>query len=199
LIGRSHQQLGAKLLTPSALAAGAAGAAVCLCCWQVLGAKVKLMALQEALLGLEVDAVEVVAGLVTEFDGCYSEMAEANKLQYNAYFTQVRSSGCAAPQSCTYKCDAQHESCSAALLASLTCIATSQTTSFGMQVRDLQNNFFAGLVSAAPSYRERYGSAADNPELEALPEEVALLLGDKDALGNALQVGALQRRCRLTG
>lgn len=53
----------------------------------------KLMALQEALLGLEVDAVEVVAGLVTEFDRCYSEMAEANKLQYNAYFTQVREGG----------------------------------------------------------------------------------------------------------
>jgi hypothetical protein len=60
-----------------------------------------------------------------------------------------------------------------------------------LQVRDLQNNFFAGLVSSAPSYLERYGSAADNPELEALPEEVALLLGDKDALGNALQVRAL--------
>jgi hypothetical protein len=67
----------------------------------VLGAKVKLMALQEALLGLEVDAVEVVAGLVTEFDRCYSEMAEANKLQYNAYFTQVTSSSCATQQSCT--------------------------------------------------------------------------------------------------
>jgi hypothetical protein len=61
----------------------------------VLGAKVKLMALQEALLGLEVDAVEVVAGLVTEFDRCYSEMAEANKLQYNAYFTQVGCPCCA--------------------------------------------------------------------------------------------------------
>jgi hypothetical protein len=62
-------------------------------------------------------------------------------------------------------------------------------------VRDLQNNFFAGLVSAAPSYLERYGSAADNPELEALPEEVALLLGDKDALGNALQVGGYILKC----
>lgn len=56
---------------------------------QVLGIKVKLMALQEALLELEMDAVEVVAELVTEFDRSYSEMAEANKLQYNAYFTQV--------------------------------------------------------------------------------------------------------------
>jgi hypothetical protein len=57
---------------------------------QVLGAKVKLMSLQESLLELETDTVEVVAGLVTEFDRSYSEMAEANKLQYNAYFTQVR-------------------------------------------------------------------------------------------------------------
>lgn len=47
------------------------------------------MALQEALLELEMDTAEVTAGLVTEFDRCYSEMAEANKLQYNAYFTQV--------------------------------------------------------------------------------------------------------------
>lgn len=56
---------------------------------QVLGAKVKLMALQESLLDLEMDAVEVVAELVTEFDRSYCEMAEANKLQYNSYFTQV--------------------------------------------------------------------------------------------------------------
>lgn len=47
------------------------------------------MALQEAMLELEMDAVEVVADLVTEFDRSYSEMAEANKLQYNAYFTQA--------------------------------------------------------------------------------------------------------------
>lgn len=45
-------------------------------------------------------------------------------------------------------------------------------------------------MSSAPSYLERYSSAADNPELEALPEEVGLLLGDKDALNNALQVRA---------
>lgn len=64
-----------------------------------------------------------------------------------------------------------------------------------MQVRDLQNNFFAALVASSPSYLERYGSAADNPELEALPEEVAALLGDKDALGNALQVGAAGWGC----
>jgi hypothetical protein len=61
------------------------------CVLQVLSAKVKLMALQEALLQLEMDCVEVVAGLVTEFDRSYSEMAEANKLQYNSYFTQVGS------------------------------------------------------------------------------------------------------------
>lgn len=59
------------------------------------------------------------------------------------------------------------------------------------QIRDLQNGYFAGLVSSVPSYLERYGSAADNPELEALPEEVGLLLGDKDALNNALQVSRM--------
>lgn len=57
---------------------------------QVLSAKVKLMSLQESLLELEMDTVEVVATLVTEFDRAYSEMAEANKLQYNAYFSKVR-------------------------------------------------------------------------------------------------------------
>jgi hypothetical protein len=56
---------------------------------QVLSAKVKLMSLQESLLELEMDTVEVLATLVTEFDRAYSEMAEANKLQYNAYFSKV--------------------------------------------------------------------------------------------------------------
>jgi hypothetical protein len=57
----------------------------------VLAAKVELMVLQEALLELELDTAAVVAGLATEFDRAYSELAEANKLQYNAYFTQVTS------------------------------------------------------------------------------------------------------------
>jgi hypothetical protein len=61
---------------------------------QVLSAKVKLMSLQESLLELEMDTVEVVATLVTEFDRAYSEMAEANKLQYNAYFSKVCRSFC---------------------------------------------------------------------------------------------------------
>lgn len=70
-----------------------AAAFVC-CCWcrplQVLAAKVKLMILQEALLGLEVDTAEVVAGLVTKFDRSYSEMAEQDRANYTAYFTRVR-------------------------------------------------------------------------------------------------------------
>lgn len=57
-----------------------------------------------------------------------------------------------------------------------------------LQVRDLENNFFMTLTNAVPSYLERYGSAADNPELEALPEEVQVMLGDKDSLLNAMQV-----------
>jgi len=57
-----------------------------------------------------------------------------------------------------------------------------------LQVRDLENNFSMALTNAVPSYLERYGSAADNPELEALPEEVQVMLGDKDSLLNAMQV-----------
>jgi hypothetical protein len=55
-------------------------------------------------------------------------------------------------------------------------------------VRDLANSFFLGLASSVPSVLERYGSAADNPELDALPEEVQVMLGDKDCLLNAIQV-----------
>lgn len=60
-----------------------------------------------------------------------------------------------------------------------------------MQIRDLQNNFNMNLSSSVPSYLERYGAASDNQELEALPEDVQLMLGDKDALMNALQVSLL--------
>jgi len=56
------------------------------------------------------------------------------------------------------------------------------------QVRDIQNTFFLGLNSSAPTYLERYGAASDNPELDALPEDVQIMLGDKDTLLNALQV-----------
>eukprot|EP00877_Chromochloris_zofingiensis_P000606 jgi/Chrzof1/10546/Cz05g02220.t1 len=57
---------------------------------QVNNVKMKLVGLQHALLELETDTIEVVAELCQEFDRSYSEMAEANKLQYNSYFTQVR-------------------------------------------------------------------------------------------------------------
>lgn len=58
------------------------------------------------------------------------------------------------------------------------------------QVRDIQNTFFLGLNSSAPTYLERYGAASDNPELDALPEDVQIMLGDKDTLLNALQVSS---------
>jgi hypothetical protein len=74
------------------------------------------------------------------------------------------------------------------------------------QVRDIQNSFFLGLTSSAPAFLERYGAASDNPELDAMPEEVQLMLWDKDTLLNAIQVrtsvgqycgapGALAGRC----
>ena len=57
---------------------------------QVLSVKVKLMALQESIMELEMDSQEVVAELVQDCDRSYTELAEGDKLQYNAYFTQVR-------------------------------------------------------------------------------------------------------------
>jgi hypothetical protein len=75
---------------PAAAAAAAAAAVTIL---QVLGVKVKLMALQGGLLELEADAAEVVGDLVAECDRNITELAEADKLQYNAYFTQVGAPG----------------------------------------------------------------------------------------------------------
>jgi hypothetical protein len=57
-----------------------------------------------------------------------------------------------------------------------------------VQVRDLETTFSAGLSVAALPALERYGAAAaDNPELEALPEDTQVLLSDKDAMMNAIQ------------
>jgi hypothetical protein len=66
-------------------------------------------------------------------------------------------------------------------------------------VRDLQATFFHVTTSAAPTYLERYSAAADNPEFEELPEEAQLLVGDKDALLNALQVGGRVCGCGCVG
>ena len=55
--------------------------------------QVKLMALKDQLMAIEMEAVEVLDGLVQEFDRAYSELAEINKGQYNGYFTQVRGEG----------------------------------------------------------------------------------------------------------
>ncbi|KAI8467123.1 MAG: hypothetical protein J3K34DRAFT_524029 [Monoraphidium minutum] len=121
---------------------------------RVLGAKVRLMALQESLMELELDAVDAAAQLCQEFDRAFSEMAEANKLQYNSFFTQIR---------------------------------------------DLEGGFTHGLAAAAPSFLERYGASSDSPELDALPEEVQVLLGDKDALLNAIQASHDARVARIDG
>ncbi|MEW5317897.1 MAG: hypothetical protein WDW38_009159 [Sanguina aurantia] len=56
----------------------------------VLGPKVRLMSLKDELLDIEMEAVEQLAALLQEFDRNYSEIADANKGQYNAHFTQVR-------------------------------------------------------------------------------------------------------------
>ncbi|GLC37160.1 Dynein regulatory complex subunit 3 [Pleodorina starrii] len=57
---------------------------------QVLSLKVKLMALKDQLMAIEMETVEILDGLVQEFDRAYSELAETNKGQYNTHFTQVR-------------------------------------------------------------------------------------------------------------
>ncbi|KAL6758622.1 hypothetical protein V8C86DRAFT_2592714 [Haematococcus lacustris] len=57
---------------------------------QVLGPKVRLMALKDELLELEQEAVEVLGELLQEFDRSYSEIAESNKTHFNTYFTQIR-------------------------------------------------------------------------------------------------------------
>ncbi|KIY99489.1 hypothetical protein MNEG_8472 [Monoraphidium neglectum] len=121
---------------------------------RVLGAKVRLMSLQEALLELELDAVDAAGQLCQEFDRTFSEIAEANKLQYNSFFTQIR---------------------------------------------DLEGAFTNGLAAAAPSFLERYGASSDSPELDALPEEAQVLLGDKDALLNAIQASHDARVARIDG
>ncbi|GBF93015.1 flagellar associated protein [Raphidocelis subcapitata] len=56
---------------------------------RVLGAKVRLMALQEALLELDLDSVDAAAQLCQEYDRNNTELAEANKLQFNSFFTQA--------------------------------------------------------------------------------------------------------------
>ena len=61
---------------------------------QVLSAKVKLMSLQEALLQLALDAEDAAALLAQEHGRALGEMAEANKLQFNAFFAQVTRSVC---------------------------------------------------------------------------------------------------------
>lgn len=50
----------------------------------------RLITLKDELLDIEMESVESLSELVQEFDRNYSEIAEANKAHYNAFFTQVR-------------------------------------------------------------------------------------------------------------
>lgn len=52
--------------------------------------QVRLITLKDELLDIEMESVESLSELVQEFDRNYSEIAEANKAHYNAFFTQVR-------------------------------------------------------------------------------------------------------------
>lgn len=52
--------------------------------------KVRLITLKDELLDIEIETVDVLGDLVQEFDRNFSEVAEANKAHYSAFFTQVR-------------------------------------------------------------------------------------------------------------
>ena len=52
-------------------------------------AQVRLMALKDELLEIEMEAVEALQDLLQEFDRNYSEIAEGNKGHYNGYFSTV--------------------------------------------------------------------------------------------------------------
>ena len=47
------------------------------------------MALKDELLDIEMETVEALSELIGEFDRNYSEMSEANKANFSAYFGQV--------------------------------------------------------------------------------------------------------------
>lgn len=51
--------------------------------------QVRLMALKEQLMALELDTTESVQELCQEFDQRYSELAEARKTAFNTYFAAV--------------------------------------------------------------------------------------------------------------
>jgi hypothetical protein len=51
------------------------------------------MALKDQLMGIEQGIVDVLEALVVELDRNYSEMSEANKTQYNTFFTQASDTG----------------------------------------------------------------------------------------------------------
>ena len=50
----------------------------------------RLITLKDEMLDIEMETVEVLEGLLQEFDRNYSEISDTNKGHYNAYFSQVR-------------------------------------------------------------------------------------------------------------
>lgn len=146
------------------------------------------MALQEGLLELALEASDVASSLGAEFDRAYGELAEANKAAYAAYFTQVGRSFFARACSQLRSPCAAHAASARRWPRSANPGHARARRRTHRQVRDLLNGFFLGLAGGVPALVERYGAAADNPELDALPEDVALLLGDKEALTGAIQV-----------
>lgn len=52
--------------------------------------KIRLVELKDQLLDIEMDTVEALQELITEFDRNYTEIAEANKALFNQYFASIR-------------------------------------------------------------------------------------------------------------
>jgi hypothetical protein len=81
-----------------------------------------------------------------EFDRNYTEIADANKAHYNTYFTAVGTSPVSTEAHLLVA--QQHALDGKGLSLTVTVLI--------VQVRDLQNNFFAALTQAAMAMYEKY-------------------------------------------
>ena len=52
--------------------------------------QIRLLALKDELLEIEMDTVESLAELIGEFDRNYSEICDGNKAHFSSFFGQVR-------------------------------------------------------------------------------------------------------------
>ena len=148
--------------------------------------QIRLIALKDELFDIEMETVDALAELISEFDRNYSEISEGNKANFSAFFGQVGGG--------TYWAVSAEAPVDGAEIRGIRQGAphlfptplTLPPSLFALQVRDLQNNFFATLSQTAISMYEKYN--AENSDIDNLPDDARKLLGDKELLVNALQV-----------